>query len=287
MIRSMTAFAREEQQEAWGKVCWELRSVNHRHLDISLRLPEEFRSLEPIFTECLQQKIKRGKVNGTLYFQASTSAQSALNLNMDLVKQLYKAGCKINEITGQSHPFNALEILRFPGVLDVPTIDIEAVSDVLLKHLNTALKQLIAHREREGAQLALLIRQRCEAIATEVQGIRAELPQILQGQRERLLNRLSELKELDNDRVEQEMVILAQKMDVAEELDRLETHLLEVKEIFNQDEPVGRRLDFLVQELHREANTLGSKANHISTTHCSIELKVLIEQIREQTQNIE
>ncbi|ALG68916.1 YicC/YloC family endoribonuclease [Beggiatoa leptomitoformis] len=287
MIRSMTAFAREEHQEIWGKVCWELRSVNHRHLDLSIRLPEEFRSLEPLFTERLQQKIKRGKVNCALYFQSTQQTNNALNINVELVNQIYQATRKINEITGQSSHVDALDILKFPGVLNLPTLDIEQISDTLLKHLDGAVKQLIAHREREGTQLALLIQQRCEAIAQAVQQIRAELPQILSGQRERLLNRLSELKELDNDRVEQEMVILAQKMDVAEELDRLETHLLEVKEIFTQDEPIGRRLDFLVQELHREANTLGSKANHISTTHCAIELKVLIEQIREQTQNIE
>lgn len=287
MIRSMTAFAREERQETWGQICWELRSVNHRYLDVCVRLPEDLRRLEVTIRERLQQQLKRGKVDCTLYFQANTSNLQQLQLNTNLVQQLWNTVQQINTLTTINPTFNALDMLRWPGVIEINSVDIEQVSEAVLNHFEIALAQLIGYREREGTQLAALISQRCAAITEEIMQIRRELPLILQNQRERLQTRLTELIELDSERLEQEIVILAQKMDVAEELDRLEAHLLEIRQTLTQDQSVGRRLDFLAQELHREANTLSAKSNHIYTSQHALELKVLIEQMREQTQNIE
>ncbi len=293
MIRSMTAFARIEQQEPWGQLCWELRSVNHRYLETSIRLPEDFRRLEVTIRERLQQHLKRGKVDGTLYFQINKDHQLNLkNVNLSVVQQLWHAMQAINGVTGYTTPPTALEMLRWPGVLETSILDLDQVSEGILHLFDTVLAQLLTQREREGMQLATLMDQRCLAIAKEVEYVRNELPSILQAQRERLQQRLAELTEQINtnsERLEQEMVILANKMDVSEELERLETHLEEIRQMLSQAPAtgIGRRLDFLVQELHREANTLGAKANHINTTRHVVELKVLIEQMREQTQNIE
>lgn len=286
MIRSMTAFARQEMQETWGQICWELRSVNHRYLDISIRLPEEFRRLEMILRERVQQTLKRGKIEISLYFQADKHFHPQFSVNVVLVEQLSEAMKIVTQLTGCSSP-TALDILRWPGVLEVNSLDTEQLNEVILQHFDQGLIQLTAQREREGAQLSTLIEQRCLAIMAYITQIRQELPIVLQMQQERLENRLAELRELNSERIEQEMIILAQKTDVAEELDRIETHVEEVKKTLKENLPIGRRLDFLVQELHREANTLGSKAAHVNTSHHSIEIKVLIEQMREQIQNIE
>jgi uncharacterized protein (TIGR00255 family) len=284
----MTAFAREEYQKSWGQICWELRSVNHRYLDISIRLPDEWRSLDFAVRKLVQSYLKRGKVDCTLHLQASYSNNSRLDINTALVEQLWKMIQTIDKITGNTTPPEALTVLRWPGVLETQTLDVDLVSQEVLQQLETALEQLVANRAREGAQLAALIEQRCEAIAQEVGQVRAELPVILEAQRERLHAKLAEIiEEVDKERLEQEIVFIAQKMDVAEELDRLEAHLIEVREVLSKGQSVGRRLDFLVQELHREANTLGAKSNHIKTSRSVVELKVLIEQMREQVQNIE
>jgi uncharacterized protein (TIGR00255 family) len=287
MIRSMTAFARLEQQEIWGQLCWELRSVNHRYLDMSIRLPEELRRLEVSIRERIQQHLKRGKVDCTLYFQINKENQAQWQINSNLAHQLWEAIQQINTITGNTNSPNSIDILRWPSVLETKVVDVEEIGNTVLKSFETALAELLAHREREGAQLAKLIEQRCDAIVTEIATIRHELPIILQAQRDKLQTRLAELVELNSERLEQEIVILAQKMDVAEELERMETHLVEIRKVFQQTQSVGRRLDFLVQELHREANTLGAKSNHINTSCHAVELKVLIDQMREQTQNIE
>jgi len=287
MIRSMTAFAREEQQEPWGQVCWEIRSVNHRYLDMSIRLPEDFRRLEVTIREHIQQHLKRGKIDATLHFQPAKNENSGWHLNQELAQQLWKAMQQINAMTGNTTPPTAYDILRCPGVLETDTVDVEEIGETVLQHFDTALVQLIAHREREGSQLAAFIEQRCNAIAAEVKLISNDLPMILETQRERLQARLAELVELASERLEQEMVIFAQKMDVAEELERIQAHLVEIRQTLTQNKAIGRHLDFLVQELHREANTLGAKSNHINTSSRVVELKVLIEQMREQTQNIE
>lgn len=287
MISSMTAFAREEYQKSWGHVCWELRSVNHRYLDISIRLPDEWRSLDFAVRKLIQNYLKRGKIDCLLHFQAGYSNNPHFEINTVFVEQLWEAIKIVDKITGNTMPPEALTILRWPGVLELQTLDVDSVSAEVLQQLEITLEHLVVERKREGTQLAVILEQRCSAIAQEIVKVRAELPTILQAQRERLQVRLMEVvAELDKERLEQEIVLFAQKMDVAEELDRLEAHLAEVKEALTQ-EHVGRRLDFLVQELHREANTLGAKSNHIKTSHSVVELKVLIEQIREQVQNIE
>ncbi len=289
MIRSMTAFARQEAQFSWGQVCWELRSVNHRYLDISMRLPEEFRRLEIVVRERLQGSLKRGKIDSILYVQPNKKTPLAVtHLNLELVQQVWGAIQAIQAVTGPMTPPTALEILRWPGVIETSVMDLEQVTAEILQQFDLTLAQLVAHREREGAQLTALLEQRGVAIAAEVLQVRSELPTILQAQRDKLQARLTELSEqLDNERVEQEIVMLAHKMDVSEELDRLEAHLSEMRQTWWQEQPTGRRLDFLIQELYREANTLGAKSYHLQTTRHSVELKVLIEQMREQVQNIE
>jgi uncharacterized protein (TIGR00255 family) len=287
MIRSMTAFARQERQETWGQICWEIRSVNHRYLDMSIRLPEEFRRLEVTIREHVQQHLKRGKIDCTLHFQPAQNGNTGWHLNQELAQQIWKAMQQINAMTGNTTPPNAYDILRWQGVLEADTVDVEEIGETVLQHFDTALVQLIAHREREGTQLAAFIEQRCKAIAIEIELISNDLPMILEAQRERLQARLAELVELGSERLEQEMVIFAQKMDVAEELERIQAHLLEIRQTLMQKKAIGRHLDFLVQELHREVNTLGAKSNHINTSSRVVELKVLIEQMREQTQNIE
>lgn len=287
MIRSMTGFARVEQQYQWGQICWELRSVNHRYLDISLRTPEELRSIEIQAQTIIQNHLKRGKFNGTLYFQPNSTQETKFNINFALAQQIIESVETLNKLIGSAEKPKALEILRWPQVLETVPLDLEDISAQVLDLLEAGLLALQQQREREGEQLAGFILLRCDAMAAAVQQVKEALPSILQVQRERLSARLTELVELNSERLEQEMVILAQKMDVAEELDRLSAHLDEIRQILTQNQPVGRRLDFLVQELHREANTLSAKSNHLNTTRSAVELKVLIEQIREQTQNIE
>jgi len=289
MIGSMTAFARIEQQTPWGQLCWELRSVNHRYLDIAVRLPEDFRRLEVSIRERIQQQIKRGKIDCNLYFQANQNETLKFNLNLALAQKICEAAQTINTLTHQTHLPESIEILRWPGVLETETLAIDEMSELILQNFDDVLTQLLAHRQREGAQLAQFIEQRCQALSGEISRLRHVLPEIIQGQRERLQTRLAEFtqQQLDPERLEQELALLIQKMDVAEELDRLETHLTEISQVLTRTPPIGRRLDFLLQELHREANTLGAKANHLEMTRGAIELKVLIEQMREQIQNIE
>ncbi|WP_353571066.1 YicC/YloC family endoribonuclease [Candidatus Albibeggiatoa sp. nov. BB20] len=289
MVRSMTAFARKEQQEQWGQICWELRSVNHRYLDINIRLPEEFRNVEVAIREKVQAKLKRGKIDCTLYFKENYANDTDFTLNTSIVKKLLEAVANINTLTGETKTPAALDILRWQGVMENNQVDNEALQATVLQHFAAALVELIIQREREGQQLAELLKQRCETILEQVAKVKAILPEILQAQRERLHTRLAELTELNHERVEQEIAIIAQKMDVAEELDRMGVHIDDIQNILAKAEgnAIGRRLDFMVQELHREANTLGAKSNHIDTTRSAVDLKVLIDQMREQIQNIE
>lgn len=289
MVRSMTAFARNEQQEQWGQICWELRSVNHRYLDINIRLPEEFRNIEVAIREKLQTQLKRGKIDCTLYFKENYSNDNDFTLNLSVVKKLLEAVTSINTLTGSQQIPTALDILQWRGVMENNQVDNEALQANILQHFDTALASMITQREREGQQLAELLKQRCETILQQVAQIKLVLPEILQAQRERLQARLAELTELNYERLEQEIAIIAQKMDVAEELDRIQVHIDDVQNILlkSNENAIGRRLDFMVQELHREANTLGAKSNHIDTTRHAVDLKVLIDQMREQIQNIE
>jgi uncharacterized protein (TIGR00255 family) len=289
MPRSMTGFARREAKLAWGTAVWEIRSVNHRYLEPSFRLPEDFREIEPLLRDAMRKALQRGKVEASLSIQWEQEGESELGINISRVSQLTRAAQQINQLLGASAaPINALDILKYPGVLQKQEIDREAMQATVLKLFDSALEGLIEHRTREGNELEQLILQRLDAVSAQVVTVRARLPEILAMQREKLQTKLAALQiDLDPERLEQEIVLLAQKADVDEELDRLDTHVIEVKRSLKQTDSLGRRLDFLMQELNREANTLSSKSIVSDTTQAAVELKVLIEQMREQVQNIE
>lgn len=268
---------------------WELRSVNHRYLDLAPRLPESFRFLEAEVRARVGAALKRGRVDATLV-QKRTGGQSlGVPVNLDLARDVIAAAGRVEALSeGELARFSALDVLRWPGVLAEEAIERDALMPQILSLLDEALAGVIDVRETEGRQLAGLILARCGQMREIVSGVRLRMPQVLAGMREKILGRLAELtSKPDDDRIEQEMVYLAQKWDVEEELDRLASHLTEVERALAQREPAGRRLDFLLQEMNREANTLGSKSVDAETTRASVELKVLIEQIREQVQNVE
>ncbi|WP_207061626.1 YicC/YloC family endoribonuclease [Motiliproteus sp. SC1-56] len=288
MTRSMTAFARQQSEHPWGTLVWEVRSVNQRYLEPHLRLPESFRELEGGLRERLRKGLQRGKVECTLRFHPAEQGDEQLQVNLALVSQLRDAARQVNELLADPAPVSALEVLRWPGVLQERSPDTKAVHQAALALFDVALAELVENRQREGKELAQLIEQRLASITDIVAQVRSRLPEILARQRENLLTRLEEAKqELEPARLEQEMVLVAQKADVDEELDRLDTHVAEVSRVLKQSGAIGRRLDFLMQELNREANTLSSKSIVAETTQCAVELKVLIEQMREQIQNIE
>ncbi len=287
MIHSMTAFARRESQGDWGSFTIELRSVNHRYLELALRLPEEVRMLEPRIRDKINQSLGRGKVDCNIRYQAPAE-YATLEINRELVTQLAHITREIDGILYNAAPVNSFDVLRWPGVLQQPTPEPEQVHAAAMSLLDAALGELIETRRREGDKLKELISQRCAAMAEIVGQVNTRRPEVLARARERLDARLAELRgELDQARLEQELVLLAQRLDVEEELDRLNAHLDEVRRVLEQKEPVGRRLDFLMQELNREANTLSSKSQDVDTTRYAVDLKVLIEQMREQVQNIE
>jgi len=289
MIRSMTAFARQQSTTASGDLTLELRAVNHRYLEINPRLPEELRIFEPKIRAALGKRLSRGKIDCTMRYVAPESVNGELVINEEMVKQLAQATHTIEGILYDSTPISSLELLKWPGVITTTPVDENQVIENASKILDDAITELIEMRESEGAKLTAIILQRCDAIEAVIATVKLRLPEVLDSARKRLELRLADLKQPDTDssRLEQEMVILAQRLDVDEELDRLETHLSEIRKTLKQSKPVGRRLDFLMQELNREANTLGSKSADIETTQASVELKVLIEQMREQIQNIE
>jgi uncharacterized protein (TIGR00255 family) len=288
MISSMTAFSREEYRGDLGNMSWEIRSVNHRYLEVFLRLPEELRALEPSIRERLNSRLRRGKLDVSLKFKAGVAADVTLRVNQRLVEQLMGAEQQLVEMTELDYAMCSSDLLRWPGVLEEQERDDTLVKQQAMQLLETAIDSLIDNRLREGVRLAEIIRLRCHTLQGEVDRVRGLMPTVLEGVRNRIRDRLSEvMEELDESRVEQEMVLLAQRLDVDEELDRLEAHLEEVVRVLETDEPIGRRLDFLMQELNREANTLTSKSNSVDVTRCAVEMKVLIEQMREQIQNIE
>ena len=286
-MHSMTAFARTDLQTDTGSFTWEIRSVNSRYLELHFRLPETLRGVEAQVREVLRNELNRGKVECSLKFTPQVQSQG-MNVNETLVSQLNAAADHVHSIIGPGNALDALEILKWPGVLMQPALDNQAIEQDAMQAFTSTLNQLIEMREREGAALAQFIGQRIEGIAEQVEKVKALLPQILKAQRDALLIKLADLKlQVEPDRFEQEMVIVLQKADVDEELDRLEAHLEEVARILQQKGAVGRRLDFMMQELNREANTLSSKSISHLTTQIAVELKVLIEQMREQVQNIE
>lgn len=289
MPRSMTGFARREAKLPWGTLVWEIRSVNHRYLEPSFRLPEDFREIEPYLRDAMRKALQRGKVEASLSVQWEQEGESDLGINLSKIAQLTKAAQQINGLLGSiAAPVNALDILRWPGVIQKQELDREQMHKAALELFDLALEGLIEHRSREGAELQQLIINRLDSVSAQVINVRARMPEILAAQREKLQTKLAALQvDLEPERLEQEIVLLAQKADVDEELDRLDTHVIEVKRSLKQTDSLGRRLDFLMQELNREANTLSSKSIVSETTQAAVELKVLIEQMREQVQNIE
>lgn len=288
MIKSMTAFARETHNGAFGELAWELRSVNHRYLEPHIRLPEELRALEPAVRDRLAARLQRGKVDCSLRYDPAVGAVGSLRVNRAFVEQLLAAGDQISSLIGRSAEPSAFDLLRWPGVIQEQERDLDQVTDAALRLLDQTLTTLLRTREREGQRLAVLLRERCDRMQESVLRVRALMPQVMAGVRKRLADRLAELRgELDAGRLEQEMALFAARLDVDEEMDRLEAHVAEVRDVLDRDEPVGRRLDFLMQELNREANTLGSKSADVEVTREAVEMKVLIEQLREQIQNLE
>lgn len=287
MPASMTGFARTTVQDQQGVIHWEIRSVNHRYLEPSFRLPDIFRELEPALRQKLREGLGRGKVDCFLTFQP-VEHLSDVDVNLELARQYLDACETVSQLMADPAPISPLDILQWPGVLRHGEADTEALQQAALSGFDEALEQLRQHRRREGESLADHIRQRLNAISAITVQVRKLMPQLLEAQRNRLLTRLEELNvQLPPERLEQEVVLLAQKSDVDEEVDRLDTHVSEIFSVLKRNEPVGRRLDFLMQELNREANTLGSKSLSSQTSQLSVELKVLIEQMREQIQNLE
>ena len=287
MIFSMTAFARNEVKQDWGTGVWEIRSVNQRFLETYFRLPEQFRALEPVLRERFRKKLNRGKVECALRFSANDAAVGKLQLNEELAKQVMKAADWVQS-HGQSTGVNPVDVLRWPGVITAEETDTDVIQADLLAGFDEAVEAFISARADEGATLRTLIEQRLDGIETEVSKVAERMPEIMTWQRERIQSRFAEAEvELDSGRFEQEMIMLAQKIDVAEELDRLNSHVTETRKILKKGGACGRRLDFMMQEFNRESNTLGSKSINTEITQSAVELKVLIEQMREQIQNIE
>ena len=288
MLHSMTGFARETAEAEIGAFTWEIRAVNHRYLDVQFKLPEQMRAHEQAFRQAVTASLNRGKVECSLNFRRQLERQAELQVNSALVELI---GTRIKEMsamlpaTGAVNPF---DVLRWPGVVEQAEIEAEPLFEAALPLLQKALDAICAMRASEGARIADMIESRCVDIASISKSVRARMPEVLEAARAKQRERIDKISvEADPARLEMELALIAQKLDVDEELDRLDSHLAEIGDILTRDEPVGRRLDFLMQELNREANTLASKSNDTETTRASVELKVLIEQMREQIQNVE
>lgn len=287
MIRSMTAFADGEMNVDNLTILCELRSVNHRYADVGVKLPERLRFAEADVRRLVADKLKRGKIECALSYKKQAESQS-FNINLTTVRNLLAATLEIEAQMTNPRAFSALDVLMFPGVQHETEIEKEALRDKIIGLVSETLDKLLDTRAREGAQLANLLADRCEKVLRLVEQANNRMPEVMSHLRNKLISRVNELVAEPNfDRLEQELVLLAQKLDVAEELDRLQAHVTEVLRALKQAEPIGRRLDFLMQEMNREANTLGSKSADREMTQISIDLKVLIEQMREQIQNIE
>jgi uncharacterized protein (TIGR00255 family) len=287
----MTAFARQDSNTEAGALSWEVRSVNHRFLEPHLRLPDELRSLEPALRERLGARLSRGKIDLSLRLGgrgAQGTGGGELRVNRVLLEQLLKAADEVATRIGEPAAPHLFDLMSWPGVLEETPKDLEALSSAALTLLDQTLSALVEAREREGERLKGLLLERCERLLERVAEVRERMPEVLTAIRTRIGERLAEVRDqLDETRLEQEMTLIAQRLDVDEEMDRLESHITEVRDSLDSDEPIGRRLDFLMQELNREANTLSSKSPDAAVTRVAVDMKVLIEQMREQVQNIE
>lgn len=287
-MHSMTAFARNISKNKFGKLTCEIRSVNHRYLDVSFRLPEILRGLEPQLRELVNQELHRGKIECSLFLQSNTNKMN-LTINTDLVKKLSQAITTLNKKTNiPLAKVNPIQILSWDNVLQTSEINFTKLQPLVLNLFKKTLNDFVMGRKKEGAQLQKLIDQKLRAILIEVGKVKKILPQIIKRQRTKLATYFNDIQgKLDINRLEQELVAFAQKIDVVEELERLEVHVQETRRVLKQNGAIGKRLDFLMQELNRETNTLASKSVDQRTTHIAVELKVLIEQMREQIQNVE
>ena len=288
MLHSMTGFAREAAESAIGTLTWEIRAVNHRYLDVQFKLPEDLRPKEQVFRQQASSSLGRGKVECALYFRRAFDQDSEMQINTDLVELV---GRRISDLTAKLPnvaAVNPIEILRWPGVVQQAELDVEPIFAEAGGLLDKALAALGEMRSSEGARIAAMLESRCAEIETIAKSVRARMPDVLDAARSKQKERLANLDvDADPARLEVELALLATKIDVDEELDRLESHLVEIRDALGSRKPVGRRLDFLMQELNREANTLGSKSADTETTKAAVDLKVLIEQMREQIQNVE
>ncbi len=288
MARSMTGFARQEATHSWGTLQWEIRSVNHRYLEPHFRLPDSLRAIESDLRSQLKRELQRGKVEMSLQLQLTQQGNSGFDIDHDLVNQINVTLEEIDHIIVNSDSVNLMEVMQWPGVIKSQSVDMDALQKAALELFDKAIKQVCEHRSREGQELQQFIEQRLSLLSDEVVKIRKHVPAIMQAQQDKIRDRLQAIKaEINQDRLEQELVFYAQKADVDEELDRLDTHVTEAHHILKQKGAIGRRLDFLMQELNREANTLSSKSIATLTTQSAMELKIIIEQMREQIQNIE
>ena len=288
MLHSMTGFARQSVESEIGALTWELRAVNHRYLDVQFKLPDEMRPQEQIFRQHVSASLSRGKVECALHFRRAFDRQEELQINTELVELISK---RIKEMAVElpaTAAVNPFDVMRWPGVVQQNEIDAEPLFEEALELLKKSLEAMQSMRTSEGARIAEMLESRCADIEAISKSVRARMPEVLEAARTRQRERIDKLDvESDPARLETELALIAQKLDVDEELDRLDSHLVEIRQVLQRDEPVGRRLDFLMQELNREANTLGSKSNDTETTRAAVELKVLIEQMREQIQNVE
>ena len=291
MLRSMTGFARETTQGPWGELSWELRSVNHRYLDLSLRLPEELRVLESDVRSLVAEKVGRGKLEASLRLRAQAAEGQVLEINVERLQEVAKACHLVGAAFSHTAPVDPLKALSFPGVLREQALEAETLAPIALELLGKTLASLAEMRTREGERLAQLMNDRLDTLTGLVTTVRARLPTVREESRARLQLRVQEIlgraAELDVGRLEQELAILIQRLDIDEELVRLDSHIVEVRQTLKRKESVGRRLDFLMQELNREANTLSSKSQDTEVTRAGVEMKVVIEQVREQVQNVE
>ncbi len=289
MIRSMTGFARRERQGPWGTLTCEIRSVNHRYLELSLRMPEDLRALENDARQAISAAVRRGKVDAGLYLRGAAAQVGSIEINRPLVEQLARTAAEVGDIAGSAlASVSPLDLLRWPGVIRETEKDLQPVQAAATELLRETVNDLNESRAREGARIRDMLLGRCESLQQSVALLRARLPEIGSRIRARVAERVAQLgTQVEPARLEQELVLLAYKMDFEEELDRLGSHVTETMQVLDAKEPAGRRLDFLMQELNREANTLSSKSQDADTTRAAVEIKVLIEQMREQVQNVE
>ncbi len=288
MIASMTGFARETEEIEGSELTWEIRSVNHRYLDVSLRLGQIFREKESLFRKILTESIDRGRIDAQLHYHASAQPTDSGRLQPERVRVLREWAAAVQEMSPESAPLSVAEVLNWSGVIIADSADPQILVDQAQVLLQRTVSSLQSQRQREGKSLGIGIAKRVDECRRIAQGVQSMLGEIEAGFRQRLLERVAGLDSTpDPGRLEQELVMLLGRTDISEELDRLLIHLRETENVLARDEPVGRRLDFLMQELNREANTLGSKSAHPATSAAAVDLKVLIEQMREQVQNIE